>query len=142
MEIKYSINDFSKENHLENGINYYVLNKEFILFNKLYEEQLFYIYVKNEYILTKYINKLNEYINWLGSNCKEYVINCYDKMIENNNGYGGLEWYTTFYCISININLEENGEIYTSIDGNDFPGNSWMHNEMKFKEKELILIKK
>ena len=90
MEIYYLLNDFLKYNYLENVKSQYILNNEIIIFHKLYEELILSVLVENESILIKYLDKLNEYINWLGKRCKKYIINCYDNIIENTNGYGGL----------------------------------------------------
>jgi len=115
MEEIYKLEDFSLESESESEYyNRYILNKDYIILNKKacatdYIAYNLTIYLHKKLKFTKYISKINEYINWLNSlDCKNKLIKYFYKFnIEYFNEYGIqdiIEEYKEYASEELDIN--------------------------------------
>ena len=137
LEIEYTLDDFSENNFgmEESKSKCYELKADSIIFHRLYDYSLLSINLEKDLVLSNYLQKINNYINWLGKKSKIIFNNFYNKKINFNND--DADFYTTFDCISLFINIDKSGNINTSITGLD-AGNGWIHNEINLEDKTII----
>ena len=120
---KYSIEDFSNE---ENNGNWskFILEKECIIFGKNINDEPLELSIHKNQTLENSITKINEYINWLGNDCKEFLINV---VCEHINSYSSVtkeelldnEWYESLEIYRVLLTVTETGEIGADINCGD-----------------------
>ncbi|MHC6204807.1 hypothetical protein ACYULU_16640, partial [Breznakiellaceae bacterium SP9] len=76
----YTADDFVEEEH-EEKLKTYTLNKDCVIFNQTFASKPLRISIHKDIELLNYISPINEYINWLGGNCKKELIKYYNKNI-------------------------------------------------------------
>jgi hypothetical protein len=141
MEQIFFLDDFIEEKS-DRYFKEYKLNKNCIIFHRLYEPPVLSIYLKEDIALSENLKRINEYINWLGNQCKNYIAKYIHEKIINDEGYGGLEWYITFDIFSGIIEINKNGKILANIAGLDFAGDGWYHNEIHLEEDKIISVER
>jgi hypothetical protein len=141
MEQIFFLDDFIEEES-NKYFKKYNLNKDCIIFHRLYEPPVLSIYLEEDIKLSENLKRINEYINWLGNKCKDYITKYIHEIIINDKGYGGLEWYITFDIYSGIIEINENGTMGANITGFDFPGDGWYHNEIHLEEDTIISVER
>jgi hypothetical protein len=94
---------------------------------RIYEPPVLSIFLEKDIELSENLKRINEYINWLGNKCEQYLEKYIHKIIMNDKGYDGLEWYITFNIFSGIIEINKNGKILANIAGLDFAGDGWHH---------------
>jgi hypothetical protein len=108
---KLELSDFVKSKSNDNKFK--ITNKNSVVFNKLTDKVS--VYLPNGHI-ENYLDKIINYINWLG-NCKKELIDFYNK--ENSEDRANDDWYDTLVIYRTQIVIEESGVIFCSISGGD-----------------------
>jgi hypothetical protein len=128
--------DFSIDSSFETGenaYNKYILNKYCVIFDKEYGEEPLCLYVHKDFELSNYISKISDYINWLGTECKNILINYFN---ENMRKKADAEWYDALDVYTVMIFIEKDGEIRGEISCGD---NYWEPKNMdvEIKDKKI-----
>lgn len=110
---KLELSDFVKSKNNKNKFK--IANKSIVVFNKLTEKGKVSVYLPSEHI-ENYLDKIINYINWLG-NCKKELIDFYNK--ENDEDRANDDWYDTLVVYRTQIVIEESGAVFCSISGGD-----------------------
>jgi hypothetical protein len=118
-EVNYSINDFS-EKDIIGEYKKYVLNKNCIIFNRLFDNEPLEIELYKNIEMSEYIAKINSYIYWLGENCKKDMIKYYNKGIAiETEEDANDEWYEELEVFSVSITVSKNGKLGADITCGD-----------------------
>ena len=123
MTEKYLLEDFSKEKGNENWNNY-ILKKECVIFGKTFDKETLELSIHKKQSLENSIIKINEYINWLGNDCKDFIIN---GLCEQINEYSSVsveeliktKWYESLEIYRVLLTITEKGKIGADITCED-----------------------
>jgi hypothetical protein len=119
-KIEFTVNDFIKKEQIGEWLNY-ILNGKCIIFGQILDNKLLKIKIHKNMELSQYISKINEYLQWLGWNCKNTLIKYYNEnMAEWTEETANNDWYEEMeiYSVSIIIN-KDNGNIFAEISCGD-----------------------
>jgi hypothetical protein len=102
--VSYCVDDFI-EKHIIGDYKYYELNKTCIIFNQTLDNKRLEIGIYKEFILSEYIEKINEYIYWLGGECKNELIKYFNQNMNSVEEKADDEWYEALevYCVRITL---------------------------------------
>ena len=107
----FDINDFAKYGTGNSYVLYYrSTNKECIIFNKIFNGYLYIHLPDNE--LSKYIDKINNYMTFIGYNCKNELINAFNE--SENTKWRRIfddEWYSNIVVSNSDITITNDGQI-------------------------------
>ena len=115
--INYCVNDFV-EKDAAGEYKSYKLNKTCIIFNQIFDKPLKMEIYKN-FVLSEYIGQINEYIHWLGGDCKKELIEYFNKNMDYMEEKADNEWYETLEIYCVRITLTENKILCSSISCGD-----------------------
>jgi len=123
MTTKIAVEDFSIEN--SNGEwSDYTLKKECEIFGKTFNEEPLELSIHKKQSLENSIAKINEYIKWLGGDCKNKLIN---SVCEHINSYSSVTveelldsgWYESLEIFRVLLTVTETGEVGADISCGD-----------------------
>ena len=118
-------NNYIPENFIRKekfeGLNLYELNKDCVIFNKIFDVQPLKIIFKEENEeLFGHLSKINECIFWLGGNCKQELIKYYNQNLEMlGTDEADDEWYENLKINGVIIEVLKNGKLFTNIGFSD-----------------------
>jgi hypothetical protein len=116
-ETTYTINDcIEKENNGE-WKNYH-LDKDVVIFNQIFNNEPMEISINMEIVLSEYISKINDYINWLNGDCKNNLIRYYNKNMKIEER-ANKEWYEELELYSVLITINKDGKRFADISCGD-----------------------
>jgi hypothetical protein len=123
MTKKIFIEDFAKGEG-DNDWQKYTLKKECIIFGKTFTEEPMGLSIHKKQSLEDSIVKINEYINWLGNNCKNELINAQSEHINSFSSITVEElieknWYETLELLFVLLIVAESGNIGAYITCSD-----------------------
>jgi hypothetical protein len=112
----FTINDFSQIN---SGFwTDFKVNKDVIIFDKLVKKERFELTARLINDITEYIPNINNYLQWLGKNCKDDLISTFYEIInslnENDehitlNHISEINWYDELKIFKVTLYLSESG---------------------------------
>jgi hypothetical protein len=119
-KIEFTANDFSKKEQNGEWV-YYILNKNCIIFGQTFDNEPLEIHIHKNMELSQYISKINEYLQWLGWNCKNALLKYYNGNIaEWTEGTANNDWYEEMEIYSVSIIIDkDNGNIFSEISCGD-----------------------
>jgi len=159
METKYieiSKKDFTLDQLHPLISNNYYLNKNCIIFNKIFTKKPLEINVSGEEeLFEKNIDKINKFLNWIGNNCKDKLIESYCEIISSlylNINFTidaliNLNWYDELEVLDVNILLSEGDTIYCNVHCSDNIRNNeilfisfcdFYVNSIEYEDKDLF----
>jgi hypothetical protein len=118
--VNFTIHDFVKKEENGEWVNY-ILSKNCIIFGQIFDKEPLKIEIHKKIELLQYISNINEYLQWLGWNCKNTLIKYYNKnMAEWTEETANDDWYEEMeiYNVLIIIN-KDNGNIFSEISCGD-----------------------
>ena len=125
--------DFELKNKYENFTSFQS-NKKLIIFGKLFENKLLNICLSKDIKLESYIEKIADYIQWLG-NCKKILIDFY-----NNDDFedeADNDWYDSLEIYGVLLDVDVKGNIFATINcGDDFWSDHIL--DIEIDEKKLV----
>ena len=84
------------------------------------------------------MQKINDYINWFGKDCRRYFTNYYNQIYPRN-AFKGRDWYSTFFCINLIITINEKRIFHTNIVGFYYSDNDeCQHHEIELEDRKII----
>jgi hypothetical protein len=113
-EVNYSVDDFVEENIIGEYKNY-VLNKTCIIFNQIFDNEPLEIKLYKDFVLSEYITQINNYIHWLGGECKTKLISYFNKNMAFVEEKADDEWYETLEIYSVSIIMAKNKKLCATI---------------------------
>jgi hypothetical protein len=119
-KIEFTANDFIKNEQIGEWVNY-ILNKNCIIFGQIFDNKPLKIEIHKNMELSQCILKINEYLQWLGWNCKKTLIKFYNEnMAEWTEGTANNDWYEEMeiYSVLIMVNKDD-GKIFSTISCGD-----------------------
>ena len=139
MKIEYTLDDFLEVTDKKyTDIKDYSLEKDSILFHRLYDLPTINIFINTKFELIDYLQKINDYINWLGKDCRMYFTNNYNQIYPRNE-FKGRDWYSTFLCINVIIRINEKRKFHTNIVGLYYSDNDeCQHHEIELEGRKII----
>ena len=98
-----------------------IIDKDITIFNKVVKNEKIEIGFYGNHNIEDYIEKIIDYIFWLGD-CKKELIKFYNKELsEETDEKADNDWYDTLEVYSVNIGIAENGKLFAEISvGDDF----------------------
>jgi hypothetical protein len=115
-KVQLVLSDFSQSKKDEKKFK--IKNKNIVVFNKVLEKGKFSIYLPNNHI-EAYFDKIVEHINWL-SNCKNELIDFYNKEQYDSQIRADLDWYDTLELYRVLIIINDDGTFTSVTAGDDF----------------------
>jgi len=115
--------DFSREKN--NGdFNCYIAKKEYKVFGKAIKDKPLELDVHEKQSIGNCISKVNEYMNWLCSDCKDELVSC---LCEHINSYSSVtaeelyanNWYESLEIHRVLLTITETGKIGADISCSD-----------------------
>jgi hypothetical protein len=116
-KVNFTLTDFM-EKEKDNDWNEYELNKNCIIFNQTFDNGPLKISIHKNNELLDCIEKINEYIKWLGMGCKKELIKYYNKNIEMGEKADD-GWYEDLEIINVLITINAEGKIFADISCGD-----------------------
>jgi hypothetical protein len=116
-KLNFTINDFT-EKETDDNWNNYESNKNCIIFNQTFDNEPLEISIHKNNKLSDCVEKISEYINWLGTECKKELIKYYNKNMEQDEKADN-DWYENLEIISVLITIGEEGKISADISCGD-----------------------
>jgi hypothetical protein len=118
-KINYTVNDFI-EKETDSEWKKYILNKNCIMIlDQIFDDEPLKIEIYKNKELLKYISKINEYIQWIGGECKEKLIKYYNEKVDYRDEKNGNNWYKELEIDSVLIRIYEDDTISIEISGGD-----------------------
>jgi hypothetical protein len=112
--VNYCVNDFVEKDIIGEYKNY-TLNKTCIILNKIFENESLEISLYKDFTLSEYITKINNYIHWLGGECKTELIEYFNKNMIIVEEKADDEWYELLETYSVSIILTKNKKACAAI---------------------------
>ena len=112
----FTINDFSQVN--TGSWSKFKINKDIIIFNKSVKKENFELLVPAIEDITEFVPNINNYLKWLGGNCKDDLINTFYEIINSLNRdedhislnyISKTNWYDNLRVYTVTLYLSENG---------------------------------
>jgi hypothetical protein len=95
------------------------LNKTCIIFNQIFDKEPLKIELYKDFILLEYIPLINNYIHWLGGECKTKMMNYFNENMTFSEEKADDEWYETLEIYSVSIIITKNKKICATITCGD-----------------------
>ncbi|MDR2931731.1 MAG: hypothetical protein LBV27_01355 [Oscillospiraceae bacterium] len=123
MKEKFCVGDFVLV-HKSDEFKKYKLNKDYTIFNKTVDDYRCYwddhlcINLHDGFELADYIQRINEYLEWLNSdNCESKLVAYFSNF---DNDYNGIEkkWYKELEVWGAEITIGKDGKFFCSITCN------------------------
>ena len=122
MAVNFSVKDFSEEEPMDNWKNYSLLNEKCVIFGKSFPEEPIEISVHEKQSLEKLISGINEYLHWLGGECKDELIRYYNEDTGAKEKADD-EWYDKLEIYRVLLTITEDGKFFADISCGD---NFWI----------------
>lgn len=118
-QTKLSKTDFLKSETEDNTFT--IIKNDVTIFNKIVKNEKIEISVYGNHKIENYIDKIIDYIFWLGD-CKKELIKFYNKeLAEETDEKADTDWYNTLEIYSLNIGVAVDGKLFAEISvGDDF----------------------
>jgi hypothetical protein len=110
--VNYRVDDFVERDSIGEYRNY-VLNKSCIILNKRFEPLK--VEVHTDFALPEYIAQINNYIQWLGGECKTELIEYFNKSMTFVKEKADDEWYRSLEIYRVAITLNKNEKLCATI---------------------------
>jgi hypothetical protein len=117
-KVNYCVNDFV-EDDIIGEYKKYLLNKPCIVFNQVFENEPLEVELYKDFSLSEYISLINNYIRWIGGECKKKLIDYFNKNMTFAEEKADDEWYETLEIYSVLIILTKNKELCATITCGD-----------------------
>ena len=117
-KINYSVYDFVEKDNVGEQ-NDYILNKTCIIFNKTFNNEPLEISIYKDFNLSEYITQINEYIHWLGGDCKDELIHYFNREMTFIDERADNEWYETLEIYRVSIKITQNKILVADITCGD-----------------------
>ena len=118
MAANFSVKDFSKEDSMYNWNNYALSSEECVIFGKPFNEDPIEISIHEKQSLEKLISGINEYLNWLGGECKDELISYYNENMDAEEKAND-DWYNKLEIYRVLLTITENGKFFAEISCGD-----------------------
>ena len=116
----------------------FLLKKECLIFEKNFNKERLEIAVPDKQFLTNYIEKISEYINWLGGNFKNELMKTFE-FLHNKDELLKDKWYEKLEILAVLLIVSENGKILAHISTGDIYNDSDTL-DIEITEKEIIQV--
>ena len=118
-QVKFLLEDFRIDKNEENKNRFLLKDKDIVIFNKSVKKEKFEIYIYGNHKFEDYIEKIIEYISWLG-NCQNELIEFYNmELSEHIKETANKDWYDTLDIFRASIIVGQNGKLFSEISGGD-----------------------
>jgi hypothetical protein len=114
---EFTANDFVEKESNEEWKNY-ILNKNCIIFGQTFNNEPLEIEIHKNMDLSQCISEINEYLHWLGGDCKKDLIKYFNKNMQMEEKADN-DWYEELELYSVSVTITKDGKLYSDISCGD-----------------------